>query len=160
MRANTGESREVKCRGLDVRAAAGGVYRPLIEARLSKTMASLRDNNETTAPATPAPAGSPGEVLWVALKLGLTSFGGPIAHLGYYERTYVRERRWLNSEQYGGLISLCQLLPGPTSSQVGFLIGLHRAGWMGALAAWTDRVRLVTTVVVPQLHWAWPTGLP
>ena len=73
----------------------------------------------------------------MALKLGLTSFGGPIAHLGYYERTYVRERQWLNGEQYGGLISLCQLLPGPTSSQVGFLIGLHRAGWMGALAAWT-----------------------
>ena len=72
----------------------------------------------------------------MALKLGLTSFGGPIAHLGYYERTYVRERGWLSQEQYGGLISLCQLLPGPTSSQVGFLIGLHRAGWMGALAAW------------------------
>jgi chromate transporter len=78
-----------------------------------------------------------GEVFGVALKLGLTSFGGPIAHLGYYERTYVRERQWLSSEQYGGLVSLCQLLPGPTSSQVGFLIGLHRAGWMGALAAWT-----------------------
>lgn len=83
-----------------------------------------------------APAGSPGEVLWVALKLGLTSFGGPIAHLGYYQRTYVREHAWVSSEQYGGLISLCQLLPGPTSSQVSFLIGLHRAGWMGALAAW------------------------
>ncbi len=76
------------------------------------------------------------EVLWVALKLGLTSFGGPVAHLGYFERTYVHERRWLSVEQYGGLISVCQLLPGPTSSQVGFLIGLHRAGWPGALAAW------------------------
>jgi chromate transporter len=75
-------------------------------------------------------------VLWVALKLGLTSFGGPIAHLGYYERTCVQERQWLSSEQYGGLISLCQLLPGPTSSQVGFLVGLHRAGWLGALAVW------------------------
>jgi len=77
-----------------------------------------------------------GEVLWVALKLGLTSFGGPIAHLGYFERTYVHERRWLSAEYYGGLVSLCQLLPGPTSSQVGFLIGLHRARWLGALAAW------------------------
>jgi len=76
-------------------------------------------------------------VLWVALKLGLTSFGGPIAHLGYFERTYVRQRQWLSSEQYGGFISLCQLLPGPTSSQVGFLVGFHRAGWRGALAAWT-----------------------
>ena len=81
--------------------------------------------------------GSPDEVFWVALKLGLTSFGGPIAHLGYYERTYVRERRWLSGEQFGALVSLCQLLPGPTSSQVGFLAGLHRAGWLGALAAWT-----------------------
>jgi chromate transporter len=72
----------------------------------------------------------------VALRLGLTSFGGPIAHLGYYERTYVRERRWLSSKQYGGLISLCQLLPGPTSSQIGFLVGLHRAGWIGAFAVW------------------------
>ena len=85
----------------------------------------------------PTCSGSPGEVFRLALKLGLTSFGGPIAHLGYYERTYVRERRWLSSEQYGALVSLCQLLPGPTSSQVGFLVGLHRAGWLGALAAWT-----------------------
>lgn len=76
------------------------------------------------------------EVLWEALKLGLTSFGGPIAHLGYFERTYVRRLRWLSTEQFGGLISLCQLLPGPTSSQVGFLVGLQRAGWLGALAAW------------------------
>jgi chromate transporter len=82
-------------------------------------------------------SGSSGEMFWVALKLGLTSFGGPIAHLGYYERTYVRDRRWLSGEQYGALVSLCQLLPGPTSSQVGFLVGLHRAGWAGALAAWT-----------------------
>ena len=77
-----------------------------------------------------------GEVFRVALRLGVTSFGGPIAHLGYFERTYVRELRWLSGEHYGGLVSLCQLLPGPTSSQVGFLVGLHRAGWLGALAAW------------------------
>src|SRR5215470_14402400 len=76
------------------------------------------------------------EVLRVALRLGLTSFGGPIAHLGYFERTYVRERGWLSADQYASLVALCQILPGPTSSQVGFLIGLHRAGWRGALAAW------------------------
>jgi chromate transporter len=76
------------------------------------------------------------EVFRVALKLGLTSFGGPIAHIGYFERTYVQQRRWLTSEQYGGLVALCQILPGPTSSQIGFSIGLHRAGWIGALAAW------------------------
>lgn len=80
--------------------------------------------------------GSAGEVFLVALRLGLTSFGGPIAHLGYFERTYVRERRWLTPDEYGGLVALCQLVPGPASSQVGYLIGLRRAGWGGAFAAW------------------------
>ena len=79
---------------------------------------------------------SAGEVLRVALQLGLTSFGGPIAHLGYYERTYVRQRGWLRGEDFAALVALCQVLPGPTSSQVSFLIGWHRAGWRGALAAW------------------------
>ena len=85
--------------------------------------------------ASPTP-GSVAEVLRVALRLGLGSFGGPIAHLGYFERVYVRELAWLSGEEYASLVALCQILPGPTSSQVGFLIGLHRAGWRGALAAW------------------------
>lgn len=76
------------------------------------------------------------EVLLVALRLGLTSFGGPVAHLAHFERDYVQRRRWLSGEEYSGLLALCQLLPGPTSSQVGFLVGMHRAGWWGALAAW------------------------
>jgi chromate transporter len=76
------------------------------------------------------------DVFWVALKLGLTSFGGPIAHLGYFERTYVRQKQWLTLEELAGLIALCQILPGPTSSQVGFLIGQRRAGLAGACAAW------------------------
>ena len=76
------------------------------------------------------------EVLLVALRLGLTSFGGPIAHLGHFERVYVRERRWLTGEQYAGLLALTQVLPGPSSSQAGFLIGWHRAGAWGAVAAW------------------------
>jgi chromate transporter len=80
--------------------------------------------------------GSPVEVLQASLQLGLTSFGGPIAHLGYFNREYVQKRRWLSAEEYAALVSLCQLLPGPTSSQVGFLIGLRRAGIFGALAAW------------------------
>jgi chromate transporter len=80
--------------------------------------------------------GSASEVFGVALGLGLTSFGGPIAHLGYFERTYVRQRRWLSSDEYAGLVALCQMLPGPASSQVGFLVGLIRAGWAGGLAAW------------------------
>jgi chromate transporter len=81
--------------------------------------------------------GRAGEVFLVALRLGLTSFGGPIAHLGYFERTYVRERQWLTADEYGGLVALCQMVPGPASSQVGYLIGLRRAGWGGAFAAWT-----------------------
>ena len=84
----------------------------------------------------PQPRGGALEVFAVALGLGLTSFGGPIAHLGYFERTYVRRRRWLSSDDYAGLVALCQMAPGPTSSQVSFLVGLRRASWPGALAAW------------------------
>jgi chromate transporter len=82
------------------------------------------------------PRGSAGEVFRVTLALGLTSFGGPVAHLGYFERAYVRQRRWLSADEYAGLVALCQMLPGPASSQTGFLVGLRRAGWAGALAAW------------------------
>lgn len=76
------------------------------------------------------------EVLAVALRLGLSSFGGPIAHLGYFHREYVERRRWLSEAAYLDLVALCQLLPGPASSQVGIGIGLLRAGWAGAVAAW------------------------
>jgi chromate transporter len=76
------------------------------------------------------------DVLKVFLKLGLTSFGGPIAHLGYFRREFVDSRRWLDDEAYTDLVALCQFLPGPASSQVGFSIGLMRAGWLGGLAAW------------------------
>ncbi len=70
------------------------------------------------------------------LGLGLTSFGGPIAHLGYFRTAFVERRRWLDDAGYADLVALCQFLPGPSSSQVGFAIGLARAGWPGALAAW------------------------
>lgn len=97
-------------------------------------------NRTTSASAAAAPTaglrGSAGEVFAAALGLGLTSFGGPIAHLGYFERTYVRQRQWLTAEEYAGIVALCQMAPGPASSQVGFLIGLRRAGWLGGLAAW------------------------
>jgi chromate transporter len=75
-------------------------------------------------------------VLLASLQLGCRSFGGPIAHLGYFQRNYVQRRRWLRPEEYAEIVALCQMLPGPTSSQVGFLVGLQRAGWRGALAAW------------------------
>jgi chromate transporter len=82
-------------------------------------------------------AGSPFEVLWVFLKLGLTSFGGPIAHLGYFREEFVVRRRWLDEQAFADLVALCQFLPGPASSQAGFSIGLMRAVFAGALAAWT-----------------------
>ena len=82
------------------------------------------------------PRGSAGEVFRVTLGLGLTAFGGPVAHLGYFERAYVQQRHWLSADEYAGLVALCQMLPGPASSQTGLLVGLRRAGWPGALAAW------------------------
>jgi len=76
------------------------------------------------------------EVLWVALRLGVTSFGGPIAHLGYFRDEYVLRRRWLDEPTYADLIALFQFFPGPTSSQVGASVGILRAGPLGGLAAW------------------------
>ncbi len=81
--------------------------------------------------------GSPGEVFAAFLKLGLTAFGGPIAHLGYFRDEFVTRRGWLSDTAYADLVALCQFLPGPASSQVGFALGLMRAGWLGALAAFT-----------------------
>jgi chromate transporter len=81
--------------------------------------------------------GSPLEVLRIFLKLGLTSFGGPIAHLGYFREEFVARRKWLDEQSFVDLVALCQFLPGPASSQVGFSIGLMRGGYLGALAAWT-----------------------
>lgn len=79
--------------------------------------------------------GTPAEVFFAFLKLGLTSFGGPIAHLGYFRDEFVTRRHWLRDDSYAELVALCQFLPGPASSQVGFALGLSRAGWLGALAA-------------------------
>lgn len=75
-------------------------------------------------------------VFLVFLRLGLTSFGGPIAHLGYFRDEFVARRRWLSERSYADLVALCQFLPGPASSQIGIAIGLSRAGFPGALAAW------------------------
>lgn len=81
------------------------------------------------------PRGTATEVGAAFLKLGLSAFGGPIAHLGYFHREFVERRRWLDEEQFGQLLALCQFLPGPASSQLGFSIGLLRGGWRGAIAA-------------------------
>lgn len=76
------------------------------------------------------------ELLIVSTKLGLTSFGGPIAHLGYFHNEYVRHRRWLDERAYSELVALCQFLPGPASSQVGIGIGIIRGGLLGGFVAW------------------------
>lgn len=81
--------------------------------------------------------GSPLELLLAFGKLGVTCFGGPIAHIGYFREEFVVRRRWLDEHSYADLVALCQFLPGPASSQVGFSIGLMRGGYFGGLAAWT-----------------------
>lgn len=79
---------------------------------------------------------SPWAVFLIFLRLGLTSFGGPIAHLGYFRDEFVVRRQWLSERSYADLVALCQFLPGPASSQVGIALGLSRSGYAGALAAW------------------------
>ena len=76
------------------------------------------------------------EVLWVSTRLGLTSFGGPIAHLGYFHEEYVKRKKWIDEQSYADLVALCQFLPGPASSQVGIAIGIARARLLGGIAAW------------------------
>lgn len=88
------------------------------------------------APARPGRAANVVEVFFAFLKLGLTAFGGPVAHLAYFRAEFVERRRWMDDGAYADLVALCQFLPGPASSQVGFALGLGRAGWPGALAAW------------------------
>jgi chromate transporter len=85
---------------------------------------------------TPGPHSSWGEVLSVFLRLGLTSFGGPVAHLGYFRTEFVERRKWLDEKTYADLVALSQFLPGPASSKVGIAVGFFRAGYPGALLAW------------------------
>lgn len=91
---------------------------------------------DIAAPAQDALQRSPKDVFLVFLRLGLTSFGGPVAHLGYFRDEFVVRRHWLDETAYADLVALCQFLPGPASSQVGIAIGLMRAGFAGALVAW------------------------
>src|SRR5262247_1634677 len=95
-----------------------------------------RQRDATAEPADTRARGSALEVLRVATKLGLTSFGGPIAHLGYFHEEYVRRRRWIDEATYADLVALCQFLPGPASSKVGIAIGIIRAGLPGGVLAW------------------------
>ena len=94
------------------------------------------DPGAVAPPSDPRHGGSALEVFLAFLRLGLSAFGGPVAHLGYFRTEFVERRRWLDDQSYGDLVALCQFLPGPASSQVGMALGLRRAGWAGALAAW------------------------
>jgi chromate transporter len=90
-----------------------------------------------SAPTSPRLPGTPAEVFRAFLPLGFTSFGGPVAHLGYFREAFVTRLGWLGEQAYADLVALCQFLPGPASSQVGMALGLMRGGWLGMLAAWT-----------------------
>jgi len=98
--------------------------------------ASMRRDEPETTGAHSSGRGGAAEVFAVFLRLGLTSFGGPIAHLGYFREQLVARRGWLTEQRYAELVALCQFLPGPSSSQLGFAVGLDRAGGRGGLAAW------------------------
>ena len=99
-----------------------------------------RKDNESTIAMTfssQQQEGTPREVLAAFIKLGFSSFGGPIAHIGYFREEFVVRRRWIDEPAFADLVALCQFLPGPASSQVGFSLGLMRGGYLGGLAAWT-----------------------
>jgi len=83
-----------------------------------------------------SPRESAAYVFLTFLKLGCTSFGGPIAHIGYFRHEFVERRKWLDDKTYADLVALCNFLPGPASSQVGIAVGISRAGLAGGLAAW------------------------
>lgn len=96
----------------------------------------MTDKSETPGGSPPLRPASVAEVFLAFLQLGLTSFGGPVAHLGYFRDAFVTRRRWIEDQAYADLVALCQFLPGPASSQVGIGIGLSKAGLPGAFAAW------------------------
>src|SRR5262249_36744265 len=118
------------------RRRPAGAGLPDRERVTSTATPGLSDRRVASRDAAPRPPGRAVEVLLAATRLGLTSFGGPVAHLGYFRDEYVVRRRWIDERPYADLVALCQLLPGPASSQVGIAVGIFRAGLLGGLAAW------------------------
>lgn len=125
-------------------------------------------SDEGSAPGAPGliePRGSVAEVFWAFLRLGLTSFGGPVAHLSYFHEDIVQRRRWIGEGQYAELIAVCQFLPGPASSQVGYALGVLRAGALGGLAAFMAFTLPSALLMVAfafgaaQFHGPWAEGL-
>ena len=93
------------------------------------------------------------------LRLGLTSFGGPVAHIGYFHEEFVVRKKWLDESAYADLVALCQFLPGPASSQVGIGIGLSKAGLPGALAAWTAFTMPSAIALICLVMGSWSLGM-
>lgn len=93
-------------------------------------------------------------MFWIFLRLGLTSFGGPIAHIGFFRQEFVEKRAWFNDSQFAQWIALCHALPGPSSSQLGFLIGYQRGGWPGALAAFLG-FTLPSALIMSAVAYGW-----
>jgi chromate transporter len=104
---------------------------------VNKDSTALASDERQPAPSRRRGGRAAAEVFLVFLKLGLTSFGGPIAHMGYFHDEFVVRRRWLSEAEFADLVALCQVIPGPASSQVGIAVGLLRAGYAGALTAWS-----------------------
>ena len=113
-------------------------------------MLSFNDSNLTQE----VKGGSAFEVFRVFLGLGLTSFGGPVAHLGYFREAFVVQHRWISDRAYADLVALCQFLPGPASSQFGMAVGLMRAGYLGLLAAWVAFTLPSAIILVAFAHGA------
>src|SRR6516164_9419097 len=118
--------RPMQSRPADLRRAQAHRYRAAVRPAIAR-MATREETTATDARAT----GNWREVLAAFLRLGLTSFGGPVAHLGYFREEFVHRRRWLDDKSYADLVALCQFLPGPASSQVGLAVGLLRGGYAG-----------------------------
>jgi len=117
---------------------------------------TTRSPNETVAVPPGSVRGSPLEIFLVFLRLGLTSFGGPIAHLGYFRQEFVERRKWLTEKIFADLVALCNFLPGPTSSQVSYSIGMMRGGIPGAISAWgafTLPSAIIMLLAAYGIHW-------
>ena len=99
-------------------------------------VADENSSADDPTPHTTPSRSSVGEVAREFSRLGVTSFGGPVAHLGYFRTAFVERLRWLSDRAYADLVALCQFLPGPASSQVGMAVGLSRAGYRGMAVAW------------------------
>jgi chromate transporter len=128
-----------------------------IHQRDGGVSASAAAESSPTEDQASVPRGSKREVLWVSTRLGLTSFGGPIAHIGYFRHEYVVKRRWLDDKNFADLVALCQFLPGAASSKLGMSIGILRAGPFGGLLAWfgfTMPSAIAMTVAALVLHGA------